>query len=102
MKTCDILLIINSDNHYQFFGLNDNEKIGGIKMVLTNCKKFNSYHIEKAPEIHLLKALGVRSGINITIESKQPFGGPVVFKIGNRSIAVAKDIAREIIVREAF
>ncbi len=56
--------------------------------------------IEKVPTGGLLNSLGVREGLSILIKSKQPFGGPVVIQVGLRCIAIAKDIAENIMVKE--
>lgn len=69
-------------------------------MTLYQLSKEKRCVIEKCPMIKLLQSLGLREGIPVSITSKQPFGGPIVVKIGNRNIAVAKDIAQEIVVRE--
>lgn len=34
--------------------------------------------------------------------SKQPLGGPIVVSMGNRSIAIAKDVANQILVKEVL
>lgn len=69
-------------------------------MVLRKGKKSHKYEIEESPNIHLLTVLGIRRGIQVTIQSKQMFGGPIVVKAGNRSIAIASNVADEILVRE--
>lgn len=56
--------------------------------------------IEKLPSNHLLKSLGVREGITVSVMSRQPLGGPIVIQIGKRSIAIARDVAEQIVVRE--
>ncbi|WP_026895269.1 FeoA family protein [Clostridiisalibacter paucivorans] len=69
-------------------------------MVLSRCKNIRRYRIKSLPKMHLLKVLGVREGIDLTFQSKQPLGGPIVVKVGSRSIAIAKDIAKDIVVEE--
>lgn len=69
-------------------------------MSLTKCKKSGQYKVVSLPDIYLLKVLGIRKGTNFTIQSKQPLGGPIVVKIGSRSIAIAKNVANEIVVEE--
>ncbi len=69
-------------------------------MVLRKGKKNQRYEIEESPNIHLLTVLGIRKGIEVIIQSKQMFGGPVVVRAGNRSIAIASNVAEEIKVRE--
>lgn len=56
--------------------------------------------IELIPNNQLLRSLGLREGLEININTKQLFGGPVVVSIGKRSIAISKEIAEHILVRE--
>ncbi len=67
---------------------------------LTHGQKLSKYKIEKLPNSHLLKVLGLRKGTQFTIQSKQPLRGPIVVKVGNRSIAIDYDIAKDILVEE--
>ncbi len=69
-------------------------------MSLYKLKCSNSCTIEKVPTGGLLNSLGVREGLSVLIKSKQPFGGPVVIQIGSRCIAIAKDLAENIMVKE--
>lgn len=71
-------------------------------MQLYQGKKDYYYVIKEVPDFGLLNILGIREGIKIYIETKQPLGGPVVIKVGNRSIAVAKTIAKQMYVEEVF
>ncbi|WP_031516007.1 FeoA family protein [Desulfofalx alkaliphila] len=69
-------------------------------MLLYALKKAHRCVIEKTPPFAILNSLGLREGITVTVKSKQPLGGPIVVELGNRSIAVAKDVAEKIIVKE--
>lgn len=69
-------------------------------MPLYQFKKNRRCMIEKLPSNHLLKSLGVREGITVSVMSRQPLGGPIVIQIGKRSIAIARDVAEQIVVRE--
>ncbi|MFY9176646.1 MAG: FeoA family protein [Caldicoprobacterales bacterium] len=69
-------------------------------MPLAHGEKLSTYRIQALPSSHLLKVLGFRKGTQFTIQSKQPFKGPIVVKVGNRSIAIDYDIANEILVEE--
>ncbi|MCC5910530.1 MAG: ferrous iron transport protein A [Clostridiaceae bacterium] len=69
-------------------------------MSLYNSKINFKCIIEKLPQINLLKSIGVREGMTVCIKSKQPFGGPVVIEMGKRSVAIARDVAQQILVRE--
>lgn len=62
--------------------------------------KNNCYLIHRMPTIPLLEVLGVRLGVFIEIVSKQPLKGPIVVRVGNREIAIDRDIAQNIIVKE--
>ncbi|MCD5410803.1 MAG: ferrous iron transport protein A [Clostridiales bacterium] len=57
--------------------------------------------IKRIPKIALLKSLGIREGMSVSIVSKQPMGGPVVVKLGKRNIAIARNIAEQIQVEGA-
>ena len=56
--------------------------------------------IESLPSIPLIRSMGFRTGSPILIQSKQPLGGPVVVRLGNRSFALAREVAEQILVRE--
>lgn len=62
--------------------------------------KWKKCIIETIPNNQLLRALGLREGLEININTKQLFGGPIVVSIGKRSIAISKEIAQDIVVRE--
>ncbi|OPJ55827.1 FeoA family protein [Alkalithermobacter paradoxus] len=68
-------------------------------MALYGLKKNQKCTIEEMPSNALLQSLGLRKGIEVSVTSKQPFGGPIVVKIGNRSIAVDKNIAQNISIK---
>ncbi|NLM03680.1 MAG: ferrous iron transport protein A [Clostridiales bacterium] len=69
-------------------------------MCLYNLGKNKKCKIEKIPSNHLLKSLGVREGLTVSIMSKQPLGGPVIIQMGKRSLAIAKDVAEKIHIEE--
>jgi len=69
-------------------------------MPLAFGNKRSKYRVVKLPDSHLLKALGLRKGTEFTLESKHPFKGPVVVKVGCRCIAIDYDVARDILVEE--
>lgn len=69
-------------------------------MPLYNLEKNQICIIEEMPKNPLLYSLGVRKGITISIMTRHPFGGPIVVKIGNRNVAIDKNLAQAIITRE--
>ena len=69
-------------------------------MLLERGHKSSTYRVRELPDLHLLKALGFRKGTEFTIQSKQPLKGPIVVRVGKRSIAIDYDIARKIEVEE--
>lgn len=75
-------------------------KLGGLSMSLYRLKNKTACVIESMPVLALLNSMGVREGIKLIVKSKQPLGGPMVVQVGNRNIAIAKDIAESIVVRE--
>lgn len=56
--------------------------------------------LESIPDEKLLQSLGIRSGVELSIVSRQPFGGPVTIKLGDRCLAISKSIAEQISIRE--
>lgn len=71
-----------------------------IYVSLIDGQKLSAYMVENLPNSHLLKVLGIRKGTKLVIQSKQPFKGPVVVKVGNRSVAIDYDVAKEIVIKE--
>lgn len=69
-------------------------------MKLTDSIKRKRYIVEAIPDIEFLTSIGIDKGIEFIMETRQPLGGPVVIKIGSRNVAIGKDIAREIEIRE--
>ena len=69
-----------------------------MTLCKSNIKK--KYRVVELPDLYLLKMLGIREGITFEVQSRQPLGGPIVVKIAKRSIAIAKDLASEIVIRE--
>ena len=71
-------------------------------MSLYTMKKNSRCIIESLPQVPLLDSLGLRMGSTIEVQSRQPMGGPVVVRLGNRSVAVAREYAEQMIVREVL
>ncbi|QUH24826.1 FeoA family protein [Serpentinicella alkaliphila] len=71
-------------------------------MLLYKLKTNSKCIIEKLPMGGLLTSLGVREGIVVSVKSKQPLGGPIVIDLGLRDIAIAKDVAEHIQVKEVY
>jgi len=69
-------------------------------MPLNKVKNASNCIIESVPGSQMLEALGIRKGVNVRVLVKQPFGGPVVIKVGNRDIAVSLEYAKSISVKE--
>ncbi len=54
--------------------------------------------VRSCPDHSCLNALGIRKGKRIRMESRQPFGGPLLVSIEDRKVAVDPDIAFNITV----
>ena len=53
------------------------------------------------PDIALLNSLGLRSGTKITIQNRYKLGGPVLLRVEDTySVAIGKDVAKQILVTE--
>jgi len=67
---------------------------------LYEAKKNSTFQVDSTPEIGLLESLGLRAGTQITVQNRYALGGPVLLRVeGAYSIAVGKDIAKQIAVR---
>lgn len=62
--------------------------------------KKNRCVLENPPAEALLQALGLRQGVEVAVVGRQPLGGPVVVRLGRRCLAISKDIAEKISIRE--
>ncbi|NLM52828.1 MAG: ferrous iron transport protein A [Firmicutes bacterium] len=62
-------------------------------------KDNSKYVIEMAPEIGLLKSLGIVKDAIVEKIMTYKLGGPVLLQVESCEIAVSKDIAEKIIVR---
>ncbi|ADQ15458.1 FeoA family protein [Halanaerobium hydrogeniformans] len=69
------------------------------KLSLKNIPENSEAEILYVPEHSLLAPLGLRKGKKIKILSSQAWNGPLVVEIEGRQIALAKDIAKDILVR---
>ena len=68
---------------------------------LYESKKMCDYEVASVPEIGLLQNLGLRVGTTITVQNRYILGGPVLLRVnGAYSVAVGKDIAIQIAVKE--
>jgi ferrous iron transport protein A len=69
-------------------------------MSLYKIKKATNCIIESVPAQKILESLGIRKGVNIRVLVRQPFGGPVVVRVGQRDIAISHEYAKQITVKE--
>ncbi|ADU31045.1 FeoA family protein [Evansella cellulosilytica] len=67
-------------------------------MQLYQCKGSTKCIIKKLPKACILQSLGICEGLNISVYSKAPFGGPVLIQAGRRKVALGKEVANNIMV----
>jgi len=68
---------------------------------LYEIKNNAAFEVTSIPNIVLLENMGLRAGTQVTVQNRYGFGGPVLIRVdGTYSIAVGKDIATQITVRE--
>jgi len=71
-------------------------------MNLYSAKKNARLQIISVPGIELLEGLGLRSGTTIVVKSRYGLGGPVLLRVADSfDVAIGKDIATQIAVKEA-
>ena len=71
-------------------------------MSLYQMKNNSKCIIESLPHVPLMDSLGFRMGSAVEVQTRQPMGGPVVVRLGNRSVAVAREYAEQMTVREVL
>ena len=68
---------------------------------LYEAKSKGTFEVASIPQIRLLESMGLRIGTQITIQNRYALGGPVLLRIeGAYDLALGKDIAQQIAVRE--
>ena len=68
---------------------------------LYEVKERGTFQVISIPDIGLLENLGLRVGTHITLKNRYALGGPVLLRIeGAYSVALGKDIAQQISVKE--
>ena len=73
-----------------------------MKTNLYEAKKRGSFHVAALPDVELLESLGLRAGTRVKVQNRYMFGGPVLLRVEDTySIAIGKDIARQILVEDA-
>ena len=71
-------------------------------MNLYEAKKQGRFQVTSIPQIKLLENLGIRTGTQLSVKSRYALGGPVLLRVeGAFDLALGKDIARQIAVKEA-
>jgi len=69
---------------------------------LYEAKRSETFQVASVPQIGLLEGLGLRIGTKVTVQNRYAFGGPVLLRVeGTYCIALGKDIAQQISVRDA-
>lgn len=61
-----------------------------------------AYIIEECPDVNLLRSLGFRKNAKVFKKHAFRFGGPVLLNLDSSEVAIGKDIAQKILVREAI
>ena len=68
---------------------------------LYEANKSGTFRVASVPKIGLLENIGLRTGTKVTVQNRYALGGPVLLRVENAySVALGKDIAKQITVRE--
>ena len=68
---------------------------------LYQAKKCGNFLVASVPQIPLLESMGLRIGTQVTLQNRYALGGPVLLRVeGAYSVALGKDIAQQIAVKE--
>jgi len=71
-----------------------------MRQNLYDAQPGKEYTVLETPEYKLLSSIGLFSGAKVRMESKYGLGGPVSLSLSTKKIAVGKDLATQIYVRE--
>jgi len=70
---------------------------------LYEAKKSGTFQVASVPKIGLLENMGLRIGTKVTVQNRYALGGPVLLRVeGAYSIALGKDIAQQVAVKEVI
>jgi len=73
----------------------------GKTVNLYSAKKTGTFQVVSVPDIGLLENLGLRTGTQVTLQNRYSLGGPVLLRVEDAySVALGKDIAKQITVQE--
>ena len=68
---------------------------------LYEAKKMGTFQVIFVPGVGLLENLGLRTGTQVTLKNRYALGGPVLLRVEDAySVALGKDIAKQITVQE--
>ncbi|MGI6238110.1 MAG: FeoA family protein [Christensenellales bacterium] len=67
---------------------------------LYGAEQGKTYVVTAIPDSMLLSSMGVLEGSKLRVESKYKLGGPVTVSCSTRKIAIGKDIAGSVLVKE--
>jgi len=71
-------------------------------MNLYEARKNKAFKIVSVPNNELLKNLGIHQNREVIIQNRYAFGGPILLRVQNAySVAIGKDIAKQISIKEA-
>ena len=71
-------------------------------MSLYEADRQGKFQVASIPNIPMLENMGLRPGTQITIQNRYALGGPVLLRVEEAyDLALGKDIARQIAVKEA-
>jgi len=77
-------------------------KEGSPLVNLYKAKPDCIYTAHSLPDVKLLENMGIRLGTKLLVRNRYAFGGPVVLRVEDAyTVAVGKDIAKQIIVAQA-
>lgn len=58
------------------------------------------YRVVRVPDVKILRSLGIFPGAVVLKKKRYRLGGPVLVELAARQIALGKDVARSILVKE--
>jgi len=68
---------------------------------LYEARKNGTFQVASIPNVGLLQSIGLRTGSKVAVQHRFGLGGPVLLRVEDSfAVAIGKDVAKQISVRE--
>jgi len=72
-----------------------------MEINLYESTKAKTFEVLSTPDIKLLEHMGLREGVQVTVQNRYGLGGPILLRVEDSyTIALGKDLAKLVSVKE--